>query len=66
MAVSPIARLAAPLARRRTSIDRRYTPCDVAETLYRRRGIDTDQRLKMPDDGPIDSSEGGRALSELF
>ena len=47
-------------------LDRRYTPCDYAETLYRKLGIDTDQRLKMPDGRPIDFSEGGHAISELF
>ncbi|MGE5193772.1 MAG: DUF1501 domain-containing protein [Deltaproteobacteria bacterium] len=47
-------------------IDRRYTPCDYAETIYRKLGIDTDQRLKMPDGRPIDFSEQGRPIIELF
>ncbi len=47
-------------------IERRYTPCDYAETLYRKLGIDTEQRLKMPDGRPIDFTEGGRPIMELF
>lgn len=47
-------------------VERRYTPCDYAETLYRKLGIDTEQRLKMPDGRPIDFTEGGRPIMELF
>ena len=47
-------------------IERRYTPYDYAETLYHKLGIDTDQRLKMPDGRPIDFTEGGRPIVELF
>lgn len=47
-------------------IDRRYTPADYAETIYRKLGIDTHARLKKPDGRPIDFSDGGRAISELF
>jgi hypothetical protein len=47
-------------------IDRRYTPCDYAETIYRKLGIDTAQRLKMPDGRPIDFSEDGQPIAELF
>ena len=43
-----------------------YTPYDYAETVYRKVGIDTDQRLKMPDGRPIDFSEGGRPIVEVF
>lgn len=47
-------------------IDRPYTPCDYAETLYRKLGIDTDQRLKMPDGRPVDFTEQGQPIVELF
>ncbi len=47
-------------------VAQRYTPCDYAETLYRKLGIDTEQRLKMPDGRPIDFTEGGRPITELF
>ena len=47
-------------------VAQRYTPCDYAETIYRKLGIDTEQRLKMPDGRPIDFTEGGRPIMELF
>jgi hypothetical protein len=47
-------------------IDRRYTPYDYAETIYRKLGIDTDQRLRMADGRPVEFSEGGRPIRELF
>lgn len=47
-------------------LERRYTPCDYAETIYRKLGIDTEQRLKMPDGRPIDFTEGGQPILELF
>lgn len=43
-----------------------YTACDYAETIYRKLGINTERRLTMPDGRPIDFSEGGRPISELF
>ena len=43
-----------------------YTPYDYAETVYRKLGIDTERRLTMPDGRPIDFSEGGRPIDELF
>ena len=46
--------------------DRRYTPADYAETLYRKLGIDTAPRLKMPDGTPVDFTDQGRPIVELF
>ncbi|NQV27016.1 MAG: DUF1501 domain-containing protein [Rhodopirellula sp.] len=43
-----------------------YTPYDYAETIYRKLGIDTDQRLKMSDGLPVAYSDGGRPMTELF
>jgi hypothetical protein len=47
-------------------IDRRYTPYDYAETIYRKLGIETGARLKKPDGRPIDFTDGGRPIVELF
>lgn len=47
-------------------LDRRYTPCDYAETIYRKLGIDTDLRLKKPEGTPVEFSEGGTPIVELF
>ena len=44
----------------------RYTPCDYAETIYHKLGIDTSARLKMAVGRPIDFTEGGRPIRELF
>lgn len=47
-------------------IERRYTPFDYAETIYQKLGIDTEKRLKMPDGRPVDFTDGGRPIVELF
>lgn len=47
-------------------LERRYTPYDYAETVYRKLGIHTDQRLRMPDGRPVDFTEGGTPIRELF
>jgi hypothetical protein len=47
-------------------IDRRYTPYDYAETVYHKLGINTERRLSMPDGRPVDFSEGGKPIVELF
>jgi hypothetical protein len=47
-------------------IDRRYGPADYAETIYRKLGINTAARLKMPDGRPVDFTDGGRPIVELF
>ncbi len=47
-------------------VDRRYTPYDYAETIYRKLGIETESRLKKPDGRPIDFTDGGRPIVELF
>jgi hypothetical protein len=47
-------------------VDALYTPYDYAETIYHKLGIDTQQRLRMPDGRPIDFTEGGRPIRELF
>jgi len=47
-------------------VDQRYTPYDYAETIYRKLGIDTESRLKKPDGRPVDFSDGGRPIKEVF
>lgn len=47
-------------------LDRLYTPYDYAETIYRKLGIDTDLRLKKPGGLPVEFSDGGKPISELF
>ena len=47
-------------------VQRRYTPADYAETIYWKLGINTEARLKRPDDRPVDFTEGGRPIAELF
>ena len=47
-------------------VDRRYTPYDYAETIYRMLGIDTDLRLKKPEGTPVEFSDGGKPIVELF
>jgi hypothetical protein len=47
-------------------VQRRYTPADYAETIYQKLGINTEARLKRPDDRPVDFNEGGRPIVELF
>lgn len=47
-------------------ITRPYTPCDFAETVYRKLGISTEARLRMPDGRQVEFAEGGRRIEELF
>jgi len=47
-------------------IEGRATPYDYAETIYRKLGIDTSQRLHRPDGRPVDFSESGRPIADLF
>lgn len=47
-------------------VDRRYTPADYAETIYHKLGIDTAARLKKSDGRPVDFSDGGHPIPELF
>lgn len=47
-------------------IDTRFTPYDYAETIYRKLSIDTHARLKKVDGRPIDFTDGGRPIKELF
>lgn len=47
-------------------VDQPHTPQDYAETIYRKLGISTAARLKGPGDRPIDFTEGGHAIEELF
>jgi hypothetical protein len=47
-------------------ITRPYTPYDYAETVYRKLGIPTEQRLRMPDGRQVEFSDGGRPIAELF
>lgn len=47
-------------------ISRPYTPYDFAETVYRKLGIATEQRLRMPDGRQVEFSDGGRPIAELF
>lgn len=43
-----------------------HSPQDYAETVYRKLGIDTARRLKGPADRPVDFTEGGHPIPELF
>ncbi|MCX7398118.1 MAG: DUF1501 domain-containing protein [Planctomycetales bacterium] len=47
-------------------ISQPYTPYDYAETIYRKLGIDTNRRLMLPDGRPVEFTDGGRPISELF
>ncbi len=47
-------------------VERRYTPYDYAETVYRKLGIDTELRLRKPSGLPIDFTDGGQPIRELF
>lgn len=47
-------------------VNDRYTPADYAESIYRKLGINTHARLKKPDGRPIDFTDGGRPIVELF
>jgi len=47
-------------------ISQPYTPYDYAETIYRKLGIDTSRRLMLPDRRPVEFTDGGRPISELF
>lgn len=47
-------------------VDQPHTPQDYAETVYRKLGIDTSKRLLGPGERPIDFTEEGRAIPELF
>lgn len=43
-----------------------YTPYDFAATIYRKLGIDSERRMVLPDGRPIDFTDGGRPIKELF
>jgi len=43
-----------------------HTPEDYGETVYRKLGIDTSRRLIGPGERPVDFTDGGRAIPELF
>ncbi len=43
-----------------------HTPQDYAETVYKKLGIQTGLRLKGPGDRPIDFTDGGKPIPELF
>ncbi len=47
-------------------VEKRHMPADYAETIYRKLGIDTASRLKKPDGRPIDFTDGGQQIDELF
>lgn len=47
-------------------ISRPYTPYDFAETVYRKLGIATERRVRMPDGRQVEFSDGGRPILELF
>ncbi|QDV51747.1 hypothetical protein Enr17x_38050 [Gimesia fumaroli] len=46
--------------------DRLYTPYDYAETIYRKLGIDTAARIRRPDGLPIEFTDGGHPIAEVF
>jgi hypothetical protein len=43
-----------------------HTPQDYGETIYRKLGIDTSKRLIGPGERPIDFTDGGQPIPELF
>ncbi len=43
-----------------------YTPYDYADTVYRKLGIQTEQRLRMPDGRDVPFTDGGNPIRELF
>jgi hypothetical protein len=43
-----------------------HTPQDYAETIYKKLGIDTSTRLLGPGERPIDFTDGGSPIEELF
>lgn len=43
-----------------------HTPQDYAETIYKKLGIDTSRRLIGPGERPVDFTEGGAPIAELF
>jgi len=47
-------------------IDQPHTPQDYGETVYRKLGIRTGLNLRGPGDRPVDFTDGGRAIEELF
>lgn len=47
-------------------ITRPYSPYDFAETVYRKLGITTERRVRMPDGRQVEFSDGGRPIHELF
>lgn len=47
-------------------VGRPYTPYDYAETVYRKLGIATESRLRMPDGREVAYTDGGRPIEELF
>jgi len=47
-------------------VEKPYTPEDYAETVYRKLGIETARRLKGPQERPVDFTDGGRPIPELF
>lgn len=42
------------------------TPYDYAESIYHKLGIDTAGRLQRADGRPVDYTDGGRPIAELF
>lgn len=47
-------------------IGRPYTPYDYAETVYRKLGLVTESRLRMPDGREVAFTDGGHPIKELF
>ncbi|MFO0867739.1 MAG: DUF1501 domain-containing protein [Pirellulales bacterium] len=47
-------------------VSMRYTPYDFAETVYRKLGIGTEQRLRMPDGREVAFTDNGRPIREVF
>ena len=43
-----------------------YTPCDYAETIYRKLGLGPEQRLEKPGGLAVPLSDGGKPIRELF
>jgi hypothetical protein len=47
-------------------LEKPHTPQDYAETIYRKLGIRTGLNLKGPGDRPIEFTDGGHPIPELF
>ena len=47
-------------------IEKKYTPADLAASIYTKMGIDLHQHLQSPDGRPIELVKNGQIIKELF